>query len=199
MDPELGMGIQFTTLIPEHRRRLEGLIQRVTERPDTAADVMVEPEGLDWKGAAESYSDQGTQRPGEEVHDDPLVKLFCTAATLSRKEFVQALEQHKLALLDAAESVPNSTSAQRSEPRLNVSRPVQIWMQDGPEESARHATSMIDLSHHGTRIDGTAMPLRPGDPVHLVSEGQDLRFRVIWVGKPGSPEEGQVGLQITDD
>ena len=58
---------------------------------------------------------------------------------------------------------------------------------------------MIDVSHHGARIDRTTLRLQPGDRVHLLSESQDARFRVIWVGKPGTREEGQVGLQIIDD
>lgn len=191
MDPELGMGIQFMSRTGEHRSRLEELIRRITLSPETVAEVLVEPEGLDWENAAESAerpADQATAAAGQE---DPLVELFGNAATLSREEFLHALEQHELAAAPESELAPNTSGAHRREPRIAVSHAVQIWSQ----EAVPQMTSMIDVSHHGARIDQTPLGLKAGDLVQLVSDGQDARFRVIWVGEVGTPQAGQVGLQ----
>jgi hypothetical protein len=62
-------------------------------------------------------------------------------------------------------------------------------------------THYIDVSHRGARVGGVAFHPKPGEVVSLVSSGCDARFLVIWVGEPGTPQEGQIGLQsiMTDD
>jgi len=199
MHPELGMGVQFMSRTADHRRRLEELIQQIIVSPDTVAEVLVEPEGLDWESAAEGSDPATLQESQTEAQTDPLLELLERGATLSREQFLRALEQHELTPAPAGEADLNSTYSQRREPRIEVSRPVQIWVQDSSPGSVRHTASMTDVSHHGARIDQTTLSLRPGDTVHLLSSGQDARFRVIWVGEPGTPQEGQVGLQKTHE
>jgi len=77
---------------------------------------------------------------------------------------------------------------------LSVSQPIEVWGQDY-EESLPQTTSLIDVSHHGARVVGIAFHPKAGEIVHLLSNGVDARFRVIWVGEPGTPQEGQIGLQ----
>jgi len=55
--------------------------------------------------------------------------------------------------------------------------------------------SLIEVSHHGARLGCIAFHPKAGEVVHLVSGGGDARFRVIWVGQLGTPQEGQIGLQ----
>lgn len=196
MDPELGMGIEFTNRTLEHRRRLQELAQRVALSPETLAEVLVEPEGLESESAGEA-PEQNTVASEQKAQNDPLVELLENGANLSREEFAQALERHKPA--SVSEAASNSPSAQRREPRIEVSRPVELCVQDSSQETVRQKTSMIDVSHHGARINNGSLPLKPGDPVHLVSGGVEARFRVIWVGAPGTPQEGQVGLQKIDE
>jgi len=194
MDPELGMGIEFTGRTAEQSRRVEELIQRVTMSPESAAEVLVEPEGLDWKNSTERSSQQA-----EATADEPrdrLIDLFQNAACFSSRErFLQELEPLRLA--GAAGS--GLSSGQRSEPRIVVSRPAQLLVHETVQDVKSHPTSMIEVSHHGARIDHSSLSLHPGDPVHLISGGRDVRFRVIWVGEPGSVREGQIGLQKSDD
>jgi CheY-like chemotaxis protein len=63
------------------------------------------------------------------------------------------------------------------------------------QESFSVTTHLIDVSHRGARVDGIAFRLKAGEVVNLVSDGCDARFLVIWVGEPGTPQEGQIGLQ----
>ena len=196
MDPELGMGIEFSNRTSEHRHRLEQLIHQMAANPDTIAEVLVEPEGLDWDdGAADSSG--GTTRPlDDDVERDPLLELFRTGVTLTKERFLLELEKHQMGF-------PGSTSQlnlsepiiyQRWEPRLSVSQPIEVWGQDY-QESLPQTTSLIDVSHRGARVGGVAFHPKAGEVVHLVSDGVDARFRVIWVGELGTPQEGQIGLQ----
>ena len=75
-----------------------------------------------------------------------------------------------------------------------MSRPVEVWSQEH-QASLPQTTSLIDVSHRGARVGGVAFHLKAGEIVHLVSDGVDAQFRVIWVGELGTPQEGQIGLQ----
>jgi CheY-like chemotaxis protein len=197
MYPELGMGIEFLNRTFQHRHRLEQLIQQMAASPDALAEVLVEPEGLDWDDAAADSSGGTTRSLEDEVERDFLLELFRTGATLTEEQFLLELEKHQLAGSPGSASELNLTEPivyQRSEPRLSVSRPVEVWGQDH-HESFPQTTSLIDVSDIGARVGGVAFHLKAGEVVHLVSDGVDARFRVIWVGELGTPEEGQIGLQ----
>jgi CheY-like chemotaxis protein len=197
MDPELGMGIEFLIQTFEHRRRLEQLIQRMTASPDAIAEVLVEPEGLDWDDAAADSSEGATRSPVEEVEHDPLLELFRTGATLTKKQFLLELEKYRLAGSPGSASelnLPEPNVHQRREPRVPVSRPVEVWRQDH-QASLPQTTSLIDVSNRGSRVGGLVFHLKAGEVVHLISDGVDAQFQVIWVGEPGTPQEGQIGLQ----
>src|SRR6266404_2495814 len=153
MDPELGMGIEFSNRTSEHRHRLEQLIHQMAANPDTIAEVLVEPEGLDWDdGAADAADSSGdaTRRLDDDVERDPLLELFRTGVTLTKERFLLELEKHQMGF-------PGSTSQlnlnepiiyQRWEPRLSVSQPIEVWGQDY-QESLPQTTSLIDVSHRG--------------------------------------------------
>jgi CheY-like chemotaxis protein len=197
MDPELGMGIEFLNRTFQHRQRLEHLIHQMAASPDTIAEVLVEPEGLDWDDGAADSSGGTTRSREDEVERDPLLELFRTGATLTEEQFLLELEKHQLAGSPGSASQLNSTEPivyQRSEPRLSVSQPVEVRSQDH-QESFPQTTSLIDVSHRGARVGGVTFHLKAGEIVHLVSDGVDARFRVIWVGELGTPHEGQIGLQ----
>jgi hypothetical protein len=203
MDPNFGMGIEFLSRTAEHRHRLEQLIHRKTLTPDAVAEVLVEPEGLEWDDGAAASPGAPTHSPADPVEPDPLLELFRNGAVISREQFVLDLEKHQWATSpeNASElNMAEPTFHQRREPRIAVSQPVHIWGQN-LQESFPEMTSMIDVSHRGARVGGVALHLKAGEVVHLVSDGVDARFRVIWVGEPGTPREGQIGLQglKTDD
>jgi len=196
MDPELGMGIEFLNRTSQNRQRLEQLIQQMTASPDAIADVLVEPEGLDRDDGAADSSGGVTRSPEVVEEQDPLLELFRTGTTLTREQFLVELEKYQLAGSPGSGSELDVTEPwvhQRREPRITVSRPVEVRSQD--QASDPQTTSMIDVSHHGARIGGVAFHLKVGEFVHLVSDGVYARFQVIWVGEPGTPLEGQIGLQ----
>jgi CheY-like chemotaxis protein len=201
MDPELGMGIEFLNRTSEHRHRLEQLIHHMAASPETIAEVLVEPEGLDWDdSAAHAATDSagGTTRSlDDDVERDPLLELFSIGATLTKEQFLVELEKYQLAGSPSNGLQLNLNEPiiyQRWEPRLSVSQPIEVWGQDF-QESPPQTTSLIDVSHRGARVGGVAFHPRIGEVVHLVSDGVDAQFRVIWVGELGTAQEGQIGLQ----
>ena len=207
MDPELGMGIEFLARTPEHRERLQQLIQQMTASPDSVSEVLVEPEGIDWDRAAAS-SGMTNQELKNEPSQDPLLELFRTGASLTKGQFLAELEKHKLAASAGAHdealdlNLSEPFAYQRREPRIAVSLPVQVRAQENQDASVQtlaqapvQTTHFIDVSHRGARVGGVSFQLKAGEVVNLVSDGCDARFLVIWVGEPGTPQEGQIGLQ----
>ncbi len=196
MDPELGMGIEFLAKTSLDRQRLKELIQQMSANPAAIAEVLVEPEGLDWDIPAADSSGPTTRSANNEGQQDPLLDLFRGSATLPREQFLVELEKYQLSASNKQASDPNpsdGTSRQRREPRIAVSLPVEVWDEDH-QEPVELATSMIDVSHRGARVQGI-FDLKAGEVVHLVSAGIEARFKVIWVGGTGTPQEGQIGLE----
>jgi hypothetical protein len=108
--------------------------------------------------------------------------------------FLMGLEKYELGVdgqPQAEEKVTEPATHHRREPRLAVSLPVQMRGQDQNSSPA----SLVDMSHRGARVDGVVISPKLGEVVHLVSNGRDSRFLVIWVGEPGTPREGQIRLQ----
>ncbi|HYX68328.1 MAG TPA: PilZ domain-containing protein [Terriglobales bacterium] len=52
----------------------------------------------------------------------------------------------------------------------------------------------LDLSRMGGRLGGVTQPLHPGDIIGIQCGGEKARFRVAWVGAPGTPFQHQVGV-----
>jgi len=57
---------------------------------------------------------------------------------------------------------------------------------------------IVDSSPEGFRLMGT-FELKRGQVVEIIADEDPLNIskcQVIWIGKPGSKQEGQVGLQL---
>src|SRR4029077_18702845 len=95
MDPELGMGIEFLDRTSEHRHRLEQLIHQMAASPDTIAEALVEPEGLDWEDSGCDSSGEMTCSIENEAERDHLLQLFRIGATLTKEQFLLELEKYQ--------------------------------------------------------------------------------------------------------
>ena len=56
----------------------------------------------------------------------------------------------------------------------------------------------IDISKHGARLSDVRNWDSPGETVGLRYGNQKARYRIVWVGLPNSPVDGQVGLQCVE-
>lgn len=57
-------------------------------------------------------------------------------------------------------------------------------------------THTIDIAVNGARLGGLfGLNLRKGDVIEVRRLQRHAKFRVVWVGEPGSPRYGHVGVQ----
>lgn len=59
-------------------------------------------------------------------------------------------------------------------------------------------THTLDIALSGIRLGGINLQLKVGDMVEIQRKHRKARFKVCWVGEPGSPRTGHVGLQAVD-
>lgn len=56
----------------------------------------------------------------------------------------------------------------------------------------------VDISMHGARISGVNCWDYPGETVGIRCGTEKARYRIVWVGLPGTPLEGQIGVTCVD-
>jgi hypothetical protein len=62
----------------------------------------------------------------------------------------------------------------------------------------RHPCLIVDRSPNGFRLRGVSSRLRRGQTVEVILDedpSNSVRCSVVWIGKPGSKQEGEAGLQ----
>ena len=96
---------------------------------------------------------------------------------------------------DNVSAIPNldRRHVDRITTRKRASLVVSHW-----ELEERVPCIMLDSSPVGFRIGGTAR-LERGQIVEIVCDDQSvhgLSCKVIWIGKPGSKQQGEAGLQV---
>ena len=83
----------------------------------------------------------------------------------------------------------------RRQPRVFVELPVQIWGMDANSRPFTQPASLRSISGRGATLQGVDVRLKPGDLVDLQYRGATAQFRVVWLGKPGTEMQGEVGLE----
>ncbi len=86
----------------------------------------------------------------------------------------------------------------RSEPRTTFATSVRVFGLDGSGRAVNQLANTVDVSHHGVRITGVQSWEGPGEIIGVRNGVLKARFRIVWVGKPGSPQQGQAGLVCED-
>ena len=86
----------------------------------------------------------------------------------------------------------------RSEPRLSQEAAVRIFGIDSQGRPVNIATKTLDISKSGARLGGVRCWDFPGEIIGVRHGMEKARFRIVWVGSPGTPMEGQIGLQCVE-
>jgi hypothetical protein len=84
---------------------------------------------------------------------------------------------------------------QRRELRTETKLPVRIFGTDAAGKMFSENVSTLDISREGARLGGLQAQIKPGEIVGITHGANKSRFTVKWVGLPGTPQAGQVGLQ----
>ena len=82
----------------------------------------------------------------------------------------------------------------RREPRKTVQVPVRIFGTDVDGKIFSEKVTTATVSNNGVRLDGVRARLNIDEIVGLTYGNNKVHFRVKWVGIPGTPTEGALGL-----
>jgi hypothetical protein len=59
--------------------------------------------------------------------------------------------------------------------------------------------SVRNISNLGAVLQNVRSQIKPGEILDVQYDGQKAQFRVVWTGKAGTMEAGEVGLQRLPD
>jgi len=88
--------------------------------------------------------------------------------------------------------------SQRIEPRMAKKADVRIFGMDSKGHPINVPAYTIDISKRGARLSGVRYWDYPGETIGVRYGTEKARYRIVWVGLPNSPVDGQVGLQCVD-
>jgi hypothetical protein len=83
----------------------------------------------------------------------------------------------------------------RREIRVDVSLPVRIWGVDDYSCPFMQLARVRNISGEGAVIQGMRAQIKPGEVVDVQYEGTKAQFQVIWAGKTGTRNEGEIGIE----
>jgi hypothetical protein len=82
----------------------------------------------------------------------------------------------------------------RREPRVDKAVPVRIFGTDTNGQIFSEKLMTLNVSRHGAELGGVQAQLKMGEIIGLTYGTNKVHFRVMWVGSPGSPKHGRIGL-----
>ncbi len=83
----------------------------------------------------------------------------------------------------------------RGKLRRKMVLPISIIRRNGEERQLAHTLDVTEIS---ARIGGLSVQLQPGEIVEVQRGGVKAKFRVYWMGAPGTDLEGQAGVRGLD-
>jgi hypothetical protein len=82
----------------------------------------------------------------------------------------------------------------RSQPRKELEVPVRIFGTDSDGKVFSEKVSTVNISRNGVELVGVSRKLKVDEIVGLTCGNNRVHFRIKWVGEPGTPDAGHVGL-----
>jgi hypothetical protein len=83
----------------------------------------------------------------------------------------------------------------RKQERTAAKLAVKLWGTDSSGQPFIDAVFTRNISTEGVLLEGVRRHLKPGDAVGLTYKQKKARFRITWVGEPGTGQEGLLGLE----
>jgi hypothetical protein len=95
----------------------------------------------------------------------------------------------------AAPGVVSAVSApdSRHEKRLHIAVPVKVFPDTTSPESQNCCT--YEISTHGARLVTPPGIKNVGQTIWLSRQNRRARYKVVWIGEPGTSLAGQVGVE----
>lgn len=86
----------------------------------------------------------------------------------------------------------------RRQKRVRAALPVRTWFSAEDGKSVPHAACTLDVTPTGARLTGVRAQTETGAVLTVERGRSKARFRIIWVGEPGTPNEGHLGIECLD-
>jgi predicted secreted Zn-dependent protease len=84
----------------------------------------------------------------------------------------------------------------RKEPRLLVALPVKVYFAESSREFQMACT--YEISYKGARLAQVKGITQVGQEVWVQRQMCKAKYKVVWVGKDGTEQQGQVGLECVE-
>lgn len=82
----------------------------------------------------------------------------------------------------------------RREPRMPIELPLRIFGTDAGGKIFSENVTTMDVSQNGAGLRGVRARIPLEEIIGVMHGSNKVHFRVKWVGEPGTPKQGQVGL-----
>ncbi len=89
---------------------------------------------------------------------------------------------------------PSFWRTERQEYRMAKVVRVSVRGVDRNGNSFVQSANAIDISQNGARLDGVGFLTWPGETIEVKRGWKKARFRVVWVGQPGTQQANQIGI-----
>jgi len=86
----------------------------------------------------------------------------------------------------------------RRQKRVRIALPVRTWISDENGKAVLQAACTLDVTPTGARLAGMRAPAETGAILTVERGRSKARFRIVWVGEPGTPHEGHLGIDCLD-
>src|SRR5579863_982520 len=84
------------------------------------------------------------------------------------------------------------------EQRVAMAIPVQIWGMDIAGRLFGDDAQTVDITPVGACIEGSSASLQRGAVIGVRCGRSQARFRVVWIGEPGSRRQNQIGVRCIE-
>jgi hypothetical protein len=82
----------------------------------------------------------------------------------------------------------------RREPRKEIQKQVRIFGTNSSGQVFSEKAVTVNVSQHGAEMSGVQSQLNLDEIIGLTYGKNRVHFRVKWIGKPGTPKAGHIGL-----
>ena len=83
----------------------------------------------------------------------------------------------------------------RRKRRVTANLPVQVWGVDAKTQPFMQLARVKNISIKGALVQGMLRNVRPGEIIHVQFGDEKAQFRVVWAGRKGTSNEGQLGIE----
>ena len=98
-----------------------------------------------------------------------------------------------LSFANPAASTAVAASDKRQEKRLHIAVPVKVFPDVASSDS--HNCCTYEISTHGARLVAPPGIKAVGQTIWLQRQNRRAKFKVMWIGEPGTSLAGQVGVE----